>query len=177
VKSLLPWLAGALLVVAGAVRAEDLEPAVRTSTAATPDTPAETPAPVAASAPAPAAAPPAAAAKASATPAPGASGAARGERGAKVMDRLELETTQITGNKELPKVMYVVPWRRPDLGEFAGKPPNSLLDELLTPVDRDVFRRQNRYFSALQPDAKGAGPASASGDHSPAAAKDEKDEK
>ncbi|MFO1401055.1 MAG: hypothetical protein U1F30_07560 [Steroidobacteraceae bacterium] len=94
------------------------------------------------------------------------------------MDRLELESAQITGNKELPKVMYVVPWRRPDLGEFAGKPPNSLLDELLAPVDRDVFRRQYRYFSALQPDAKGAAaPASATGDHSPAAAKDEKDEK
>jgi hypothetical protein len=97
------------------------------------------------------------------------------------MDRLELESAQITGNKELPKVMYVVPWRRPDLGEFAGKPPNSLLDELLAPVDRDVFRRQNRYFSALQPDARGAAataaPASASGDHSPAATKDEKYEK
>jgi hypothetical protein len=43
---------------------------------------------------------------------------------------------------------------------------------LLTPVDRDVFRRQNRYFTALQPDARPA--TSASGDHSPAAAKDEK---
>ncbi|MCC7463693.1 MAG: hypothetical protein IT480_14670 [Gammaproteobacteria bacterium] len=107
---------------------------------------------------------------------------ARGARASpQVLDRLELESTQITGNKELPKVMYVVPWRRPDLGEFAGKPPNSLLDELLAPVDRDVFRRQNRYFAALQPDARGAapsaGPASASGDRSPAATKDEKDEK
>jgi hypothetical protein len=46
--------------------------------------------------------------------------------------------------------MYVVPWRRADPGEFAGRPPNSLLDEALTPVDRDVFRRQNRYYSALQ---------------------------
>ena len=45
--------------------------------------------------------------------------------------------------------MYVVPWRTADPGEFAGKPPNSLLDEALTPVDRDVFRRQNRYYAAL----------------------------
>lgn len=90
----------------------------------------------------------------------------------KVQDRLELDSTQITGNKELPKVMYVVPWRRPDLGEFAGKPPNSLLDELLQPVDREVFRRQNRYFAALQPDAVGT--PSASGDRSPSGAKDEK---
>jgi hypothetical protein len=30
---------------------------------------------------------------------------------------------------------------------------NSLLDEVLEPVDRDVFRRQNRYFEALQPNS------------------------
>jgi hypothetical protein len=46
--------------------------------------------------------------------------------------------------------MYVVPWKRPDLGDFAGRPAKSLVDEALAPVDRDVFRRQNRYFAALQ---------------------------
>jgi hypothetical protein len=68
-------------------------------------------------------------------------------------DRLELETTQITGNRELPRVLYVVPWKRPDLGDLAGRPANSLLDEVLAPVDRDVFRRQNRYYEALKPDS------------------------
>lgn len=68
-------------------------------------------------------------------------------------DRIELDTTQITGNRELPRVLYVVPWKRPDLGDAGGKPANSLLDEVLTPVDREVFRRQNRYYRALQPDA------------------------
>jgi hypothetical protein len=68
------------------------------------------------------------------------------------MDEIDLGATQVTGNRELPNVMYVVPWKRPDLGEFAGRPPKSLLDELLAPVDRDVFRRQNRYFAALHPD-------------------------
>lgn len=164
-KSCLAWLACGAIAFTTAARAEDPEPAVVTSaTAASP----------AAAAPAAVPAPPAAAREA-VKPARGARPPAR------VMDRLELESTQITGNKELPKVMYVVPWRRPDLGEFAGKPPNSLLDELLTPVDRDVFRRQNRYFAALQPDAKGAAPsagaASASGDHSPEAVKDEQYEK
>jgi hypothetical protein len=68
-------------------------------------------------------------------------------------ERVELGTTQITGNRELPRVLYVVPWKRPDLGESSGKPVKSLLDEVLAPVDRDVFRRQNRYHDALQPDA------------------------
>jgi hypothetical protein len=71
----------------------------------------------------------------------------------KARDRIELETTQITGNRELPKVLYVVPWKRSDLGDLTGRPVNSLLDEVLTPVDRDVFRRQNRYYEALKPDA------------------------
>ena len=64
--------------------------------------------------------------------------------------------------------MYVVPWRRADPGEFSGRPLNSLLDEALTPVDRDVFRRQNRYYAELsggagsdrsQPGAAGDGAA------------------
>ena len=67
----------------------------------------------------------------------------------KAMDRLELEATTITGNRELPKVMYVVPWKKADLGDLTGRPVNSLLDEVLAPVDRDVFRREVAYFSAL----------------------------
>jgi hypothetical protein len=66
-------------------------------------------------------------------------------------DRLDLESSQITGNRELPKVLYIVPWRSAELGDLVGRPVNSLLDEVLEPVDRDVFRRQNRYFEALQP--------------------------
>lgn len=75
------------------------------------------------------------------------------------MDRLELDATQITGNRELPKVLYIVPWKRPDLGDLMGRPANSLLDEVLEPVDRDVFKRQNRYYQALQPDTRREAPA------------------
>jgi hypothetical protein len=70
-------------------------------------------------------------------------------KGGKAMDRLELDTTSITGNRELPKVLVIVPWKRSDLGDLLGKPVNSLIDEVLTPVDRDVFKRENRYFTAL----------------------------
>jgi len=91
-------------------------------------------------------------------------------------ERLELGASEITGNRELPRVMYVVPWRKPDLGDFAGRPPNSLLDEALTPVDRDVFKRQNRYYAALQPDAPAAKPPEPAKMAAPAPAtpKDEK---
>jgi len=90
--------------------------------------------------------------------APNATAAAAAKPGAagakgKALDRLELDTTQITGNRELPKVLYIVPWKRSDLGDLVGKPVNSLLDEVLTPVDRDVFQRENRYYRALTPGA------------------------
>jgi len=78
--------------------------------------------------------------------------AAPGEKTAKAIDRLELETTQITGNRELPKVMVIVPWKRSDIGDLVGRPVNSLVDEALQPVDREVFRREIDYFDALAPD-------------------------
>lgn len=94
---------------------------------------------------------PAPAKKAAAKPPVPASPAAADE------DRVELDTTQITGNRELPRVLYVVPWKRADLGELSGKPARSLLDEVLAPVDRDVFQRQNRYHDALRPEAAETG--------------------
>ncbi|HTQ35960.1 MAG TPA: hypothetical protein VMH77_02895 [Steroidobacteraceae bacterium] len=78
-------------------------------------------------------------------------------------DSVALDTTQITGNRELPRVLYVVPWKRADLGDPGGKPAKSLLDEVLAPVDREVFQRQNRYHDALQPDAAAPQPAQGGG--------------
>jgi hypothetical protein len=153
-------------------RSEDLEPAVDTSalepavdtsatapdsaagrTATSPDsidpavdTSATAPAPSEATAP-----------DAAATPGTAPARTARGS--GRALDRLELDTTQITGNRELPKVLYIVPWKRADLGDLVGKPVNSLLDEVLTPVDRDVFRRENRYYRRL-PGATDGGAAS-----------------
>ena len=73
-------------------------------------------------------------------------------------DRMELDAALIRGNQELPKVLYIVPWKDPQLAEPAGRPLNSLLDEALGPVDREVFRRQMRYFDQLYaPAAAGPG--------------------
>ncbi|MBC7983839.1 MAG: hypothetical protein H7Y02_08300 [Candidatus Obscuribacterales bacterium] len=64
-------------------------------------------------------------------------------------DRLDLETTVVTGNRELPKVLYIVPWKKAELGELPAQPFNTLLDEVLAPVDRDVFKREVKYFKAI----------------------------
>ncbi len=67
----------------------------------------------------------------------------------RVMDTIELGRTEITGNQELPKVLYIVPWQKSDPGDLMGKPVNTLLDEVLAPLDREEFIRQVDYYDDL----------------------------
>ncbi len=69
--------------------------------------------------------------------------------GNRVMDTIELGRTEITGNQELPKVLYIVPWQKSDPGDLMGKPVNTLLDEVLAPIDREEFIRQVDYYDDL----------------------------
>jgi len=89
------------------------------------------------------------------TPADAKSSSARGSKFGTV-DRLELESSSITGNRELPKVLYIVPWKKADLGDLIGRPANSLIDEVLAPVDRDVFKRQIEYYATLNSETAGS---------------------
>jgi hypothetical protein len=73
-------------------------------------------------------------------------------------DRAEIDPTKIIGNRELPKVLYIVPWKKPLPGDLAGRPPVSVVDEALAPVDRDVFRRQVRYDKLEQEHAAAVAP-------------------
>jgi hypothetical protein len=90
-------------------------------------------------------------------------GAATAQKSATKADRLDLGTATVTGDREQPKVMYIVPWKRSDIGDLAGRPMNSLVDEILAPVDRDVFKREVAYYQAVQADASqnGAQPKAA----------------
>jgi hypothetical protein len=72
--------------------------------------------------------------------------AATGER---VVDRLKLDVTAITGNRELPKVMSIVPWKPAEPPAGPDRPMGSLIEELLTPLDRDEFRREITYYRDL----------------------------
>ena len=153
-------------------RPDELEPGVNTTQAApaTPSTTAPPAAPSALTGSAAAAAPTAAPAAAPTADVPPAKPAPKSQNPAtakattrKGPDRLELDRTDITGNRELPKVLYIVPWKRSDLGDVVGRPVNSLLDEVLQPLDRDVFQRENRYYDALKPGAGAAKAGAAQG--------------
>ncbi len=73
---------------------------------------------------------------------------------ATAQDRADIDRQQIIGNRELPKVLYIVPWKKPLPGDLAGRPGGGLLDEALAPSDRDVFRRQIQYGAQVTAPAK-----------------------
>ena len=64
-------------------------------------------------------------------------------------DKLKLEGTAIIGNQELPKVLYIVPWKKSEVPDMTEPPLESLIDEALQPIDREVFQRQVNYYHAL----------------------------
>ncbi|MBL8287749.1 MAG: hypothetical protein JNL85_07185 [Rubrivivax sp.] len=69
---------------------------------------------------------------------------------ARAQDRADLERTQIIGNRELPKVLYIVPWKKPLNGNMGGRAVTGVVEEALAPIDRDVLRRQVSYDAQIR---------------------------
>jgi hypothetical protein len=96
---------------------------------------------------------------------------------ARAEDRAKIDATTILGNRELPKVLYIVPWKKPVPGDLNGRPLVSVVDEALAPLDRDVFKRQVQYQAqevahqqAIQKAAQAAAPPAVPPADPPAAA-------
>ncbi len=66
-------------------------------------------------------------------------------------DRLEMQGTSIIGNKELPKVLYIVPWKPAEKVDLTTPAYSSVLDEPLQSLQRDSFKRQVKYYRELYP--------------------------
>jgi hypothetical protein len=56
----------------------------------------------------------------------------------------ELSGMSIVGNDEAPKSLYIVPWKSSEIGAEISL--DSMLNEEDVPVDRDVFKRQLRFY-------------------------------
>ncbi|GMQ86990.1 MAG: hypothetical protein BMS9Abin08_0188 [Gammaproteobacteria bacterium] len=64
-------------------------------------------------------------------------------------EQMELDGMAVIGNSELPKALFIVPWKDPSVLLTPERPVNSLIDEALQPVDPDVFRRKLDYFDTV----------------------------
>lgn len=65
-------------------------------------------------------------------------------------DRIRLDETVISGNQELPKVLYILPWQspegRPELSLDAGLKDENVLRRVYPPA----HRRELRYWNGLK---------------------------
>lgn len=65
-------------------------------------------------------------------------------------DLIELQGTTVVGNRELPKVLYIVPWKKANADNLMGNPMANLVGDSLAPIDRDVFRREVDYYDRMR---------------------------
>ena len=61
-------------------------------------------------------------------------------------DRIDMEGTSIIGNSEMPNVLYVVPWKKTPEPNLNPELHESLIEDQLKPIDRNVFRKKIRHF-------------------------------
>lgn len=64
-------------------------------------------------------------------------------------ERFELEGTRIFGNRELPQVLYIVPWQEAEDVTVTAPEFTSLIDRPLTTIDRMAFQRQAQYHQKI----------------------------
>jgi hypothetical protein len=56
----------------------------------------------------------------------------------------ELSGMSIVGNDDVPKSLYIVPWKSSEVGVETSL--KTMLNESDVPVDRDVFKRQIGFY-------------------------------
>ncbi len=64
---------------------------------------------------------------------------------ARAETRIEMQGTAVIGNQELPKILYIVPWKKSGLPDMRRPPISQLVNEVLAPLDREEFRREIYY--------------------------------
>ena len=65
-------------------------------------------------------------------------------------DKLQLEIVTIKGSSELPKVLYIVPWKRLKNSDFDQKLVlHSLFQDVFDPLEPEAFERRMKNYEQL----------------------------
>jgi hypothetical protein len=67
------------------------------------------------------------------------------DKPAKDDEAKEVSGMSIVGNNETPKSLVIVPWKSSEIGQET-KLNSNLLNDTLTPVDREVFMRELDFY-------------------------------
>ena len=68
---------------------------------------------------------------------------------ANAAQQMDIDGMSVIGNSELPKALFIVPWKDADAAAAPDRPINTLVDSALEPVDPEVFRRTLQYYDAV----------------------------
>ena len=60
-------------------------------------------------------------------------------------ETLQLRETVISGNQELPKVLYILPWRETDRLPLKREAPGYDLEGVMQPIYPQQYRREMKY--------------------------------
>lgn len=63
--------------------------------------------------------------------------------------RLDLDATSIIGNREVPRIIYLLAWKKAPQGDILQQQLDSLHTAEVKPLDRDVFNRRIGYHELL----------------------------
>ncbi|MEW5755031.1 MAG: hypothetical protein AB1810_01895 [Pseudomonadota bacterium] len=63
--------------------------------------------------------------------------------------RLELDATSIVGNREAPRIVYLMAWQPAPKGDVLQQSLGTMHDTEFKPIDRDVFKRRIEYHRLM----------------------------
>ena len=66
--------------------------------------------------------------------------------------RLDMRGARVIGNKELPNMLYIIPWKSIKPVEIEPPRIDSVLDEPLQALNREDFSRRVRHYNRLHND-------------------------
>jgi len=75
---------------------------------------------------------------------------ARAESDAKPSEHIRMDETVISGNQELPKVLYIVPWQDPTGIPKIELDPNFTEHEVFRQLYPPTYKRELEYYDALK---------------------------
>jgi hypothetical protein len=71
--------------------------------------------------------------------------------GSLAQDKLDMQGTQVIGNRELPNMLYIIPWKSIKPVQLTPPPIESVMDEPLQALDREQFQHRILYYNSFYP--------------------------
>ena len=68
-------------------------------------------------------------------------------------DVVESEGTRIIGDSDMPKSLYIVPWKKPALPILSSRPVTPFVNDALSLINRESLAAQIKYNELIQFDA------------------------